>query len=433
LKDPGPLLPNLAFFEALANTAEIKDPQEREAWSRELQAAVLVLRFFSDWAGFPAITHDAISQRKVMRDKIAAVQNHSARYLFGSVVGLMYRSDGDPEDVTAPLLAYAWLLEEREQYTLATDLLWTVARALEPARGPGRRMVGYPLAATIERRLGDLALRRGDLDAAESHYQQQLTFARFGGDKAMILHARTLIVRVQQTRGNLGTADSALGTIIADAAEGDDARAEAYARRIRGSVRHRQGRYEEALADHFRAYTIAPEWVEREWLLVDIAACCFDLGHLALARLAFISLAKTAHNAPARSLALINLLEMAVLEDDRTSFDVLVRQLNGLEMPIEQQLYRDLYQAGGIALWEGAEAGRAAYDALVVRARQVGQHAFEFRAIEAAGKLDRPVEVVEPAAEPSGSATWESLSKAIEAECYSRLEAVGATAELSDE
>jgi hypothetical protein len=150
-------------------------------------------------------------------------------------------------------------------------------------------------------------------------------------------------------------------------------------------VRQARGRHVEALQDFFTALQMAYDRTQYEVILGDLAACAAEAGYRATARNAHAALAKSAHAPLVRSAALVNLLELTVLDDDREGFAQVQRDIaefvttyNG--MPADHAVHSALYQAYGAERFESRAAAIAAYQNAATQARTAGIHQVEFLA-----------------------------------------------------
>lgn len=408
---------HLPFFQILAEHA---DETDSSLW-HEFQAAVVILRYLTDWAECPALATGTDQGIQLLKQHISETQDDAARYLLSAMLGNLLRSrSSDPGLIVGPFLAYAWLLEERTYFALAADVLQTIVEIVDPPTGPAHQQ----LAAIVHRRNGDLFHRHRQFDLAETHYKRELALANAIGDQALALDARTRLAAVQTTRGNLGQAETDLSAIIEEAERARELRVEAYARRARGSTMQRRGRTGDALREFYAAFLIAPDDFEREWLLGDIASCAAELGLLDTARIIHQTLARTAHTPAAQSLALVNLLEIAVWTDDQETFRALWQELLERDLARDLQLHALLYAAKGAERWQGAEAARTAYTALVDQARQAGVHDVEFIALEALKSLQSKSGQATgslPTIRSAAATEWGDIAAAIETACRARL------------
>ena len=425
------MIRHLVFFEAMADVAESDaDPSTSDLYA-ELQAAFCLLRLLDEWIDCPALVFGLGEGAIRIRLLIEKVPNLAVRHIFRTIVSVMTHWDGGSiTSVVAPFVSYAWLLEERERFVLAADVLKTAVEIVDPLRGT----IDRGFAARLYRRLGDIALRQRQFDQADEYYEDTLRVATAGGEYDLALDARIRRATVQLTRGDLGDAEVVLTAIIKRAREVHLPRAESYGRRVRGAVMQRRGRAGEALCEFYKAYTLAPDDLEREWLLGDIAVCALDLGLRDVARTIHQALAKTAHTPAAKSLALVNLLEIAVFDNDPATFRAIWLELQHQELPRDQALYAALYRAKGIEWWHGSETAKIAYAELATRAQLAGAHHVEFQAMDALQRLEQgqghnettPAEVLFPRSMPFNP-TWGKVAEAVEEACQLRLHAFRAS------
>ena len=419
-----PPMRHLAFFEVIAEHPDQGDPLWVESVS-----GMLVLRFFEEWLDSPALASMNESGIERMRGMIDEVKNPEIRALLGTAVTVLMEAEGgDPVLVVGPLLAYARALEEAEQYTLAVDVLETVIEPLEHSKGPH----ALQLTSVTYRRLGTVLLRMERFDDAEERFRRAISYAEAVHDVSLTLEARISQTRVWIARGNLGDVEAALTLVIDQAQAVNLQRIDALARRVRGTALQKQGRHDQALREFHRAYAYAPDELEREFLLGDMAACAAELGLRSTARILHQTLARTALNKVARSIARVNLLEIAVWDGDQTVFHTLWNALQQEQVPNDIGMYACLYHAQGIERWETTDAAISAYRLVAEQAARAGTHQVEFLALEAVERLQSRTanqKVSTPISlgfEDAAKLGWQDVTQAIEEICSLRLDALNA-------
>ena len=416
--DMFPQMRHLAFFEAIAEHPDQGDPLWVESVS-----GMLVLRFFEEWLDSPALA--SVNEPGIgrMQGLIEEIENPEIRYLLGTAVRVLMEAEGGrPSLVVGPLLAYARYLDEEGRDVLAIDVLHTVAEAVNPPDGAG----DFRLAAQIYLRIGALAIRSRQFDVAEANHKTAIGLGELLDDRAIVLEANIAQAMVTTMRGNLGEAEASLTALIQQARSAGIPWLEARGRHIRGSAIQRRGRAGEALRDFYAAYPIAPNELMREMLLNDMAACAAELGLWRTARIVHRTLAQTAQSEAARSAALINLLEVAIWDKDQAAFQAAWRQLGQCKIPGDLQLHAEWYYAQGIEYWEEHQVAVEAYTNVVKRAKEVGVHEIEFRALQALDRLQsadsQPPVQTEPTS-PVSTSEWQDVAEAIEAICELKMHA----------
>src|SRR5580704_8052946 len=146
---------HIPFFEAIADVADTEQAAEKSGLLAELHAAIIILRLFDDWVDNPGTVLGIEDPRRKREMTVNEVQDMGIQHLFKKMLHMLDEWKGHhPTRVVGPMIAYAWLLEERELYQLAEDVMTTVADAVQPVSGP----VHHPRAIEVQRKLGQLAM-----------------------------------------------------------------------------------------------------------------------------------------------------------------------------------------------------------------------------------------------------------------------------------
>ena len=417
---------HLPFFESIGAFADPKMVAGKEHVLAEFEAALVILRTFDAWLDSPAwvmgLEDPVILAAR--EEKISAVHEEGIQHLFRTMLRYFdeYKGEGATY-VVGPFFAYAWLLEERGWYTLAEDVLRTIEQAVTPVGGPK----DLQCAIHACRKLGDLAIRQSDFLKAKTWFESQRFLAEFIHATEHALDARVRHAGVQQTIGNLGQAETVLTDVIAEARQARLPRVESFARRSRGAAMLRQDRPGDALREYYHAYQLAPDQLEREWLLGDLAGCLSLLGVLNTARVIHETLAQVAVNSATRTLALVNLVEVLVWDNDQVAFQRVWKEVLQRPLARDLRIHALFYHAKGIERFGTVETAIAAYTDVAQQAQQMGVYDFEFRALSAIDRLRDPEQSLTTAetradtatsdASPAVQAEWRDIATAIEESC----------------
>jgi tetratricopeptide (TPR) repeat protein len=349
-----------------------------------LAAGFHVLRMFDVWADQPALL--ASDTRWVAKIQTFTEQVPvPLRALLQNATRTLVRVEGsNVSAAVGPLIAYAWYLRSQNQHELAADVYETLAKAVDPPSGLREPW----LAMVIYLQWGVSLMYAGQWDAAEIRYALALDLASgLAEDLVVALTIRTWFANLWMQRGNLGEAEEELTQVIAQAEAIRQTRVSGFARRVRGSIMQRRGRNAEALREFYTAHTHVVDDIESDLLLSDMAACLAELGIYKVARQVHVALASVGLTPLTRILALTNLLEIAVWERDRQTFDDTRERLRAYSPPNEIKLSILLYEAQGTELWESRDAAILAYQEVAEQAHQAQVHHIEFYALEAAERL----------------------------------------------
>ena len=353
-----PLLPHLAFYEALA----VLD--ESDALWKETVAGLLTLRLFDSWG----VVHRR--RERLQAWEVAGVaeavdelpESHLARGPLAAVVAAV-RDPGAAPAVALPLLAdYARALRFEAKWLLAADVFATM---LANAYGAREEVI---IAAAYHR--GYCLRMAGELDAAAASYDEGRALAASCGNEAGLLEADVSHAALALHRGNLPAAEALLDGVIARA--GGSACTQVLARALheRAHVAARRGRFEDAVVFAYRALPLFPNADARDRVLGDIAGAMGDAGHHAAAWDAHLVLSATAQVQETRWVATVNLIELSVLRGDEALFDRFRRGLVGLPLPAYLLGHYHLFTGVGYQRFGHCELAEVAFrDAIAVATR----------------------------------------------------------------
>lgn len=406
---------HVPFLKALASAKGSSDPVWRDA-----STGFLVLRFFDRWLEDGPAVMSSDPGLAALRARLRSsedVEPHVRHLLLTTVNALIDAETTDPAPVSAPLLAYGTYLESVGRVSLAAHVYHTVATAMD------ENYLSDPVStASAFVQHGYAARRSGEYGAAMTSYARAIAIANKINDLAIAVRAQTGLANIAKTRGDLDAAEELLDRTVIDAdtalatrtfsqpAREALTQASCLARQSRGSVREARGRYIEAIQDFFTALQMAFDRPQYEVILGDLAACAAGAGYRATARDAQLVLAKTAHAPIVRSAALVNLLELSVLDDDRAAFTKARADLHAFTeankgIPAEHRVYAALYNAYGIERFDSRDAALSAYREAINSARSAGiQHAEALAEQRLMALLSAPgtpsVPVVAPPSQP---------------------------------
>lgn len=346
-------LPHYAFFEALARC----ESETCAEW-RTTSAGLLTLRLFDDWVmeGGSAVSLDSWGLRCV-RESISAIDSGSSvRALLTSLVDSMQLARHARVAVVAPrLMAYARALQFDAKWTLAADVYRTVLQNAEPAAD-----TDVVIAANMQ--LGACMRVLAQWSEARGAYAAAAEVAAFMGDVANVLKARIAEANVMMARGNLPSAEKVLDSVIEGAQESGLTEIRAFALQDRGAVARQRGDVEHAVSYAYEALTTFENQGAKDRVLADLAAAFSDMGLLNAARDANLMLAATAHEQFTRLVALINLLEIAVLDHREPVFEQYRRELLAANLPATLEAHYFCYVGNGYRIFGRVEQAKQAFE-----------------------------------------------------------------------
>lgn len=393
-----PLLPHLAFYEALA----VLD--ESDALWKETVAGLLTLRLFDSWS----LVHRR--RERLQAWEVAGVaeavnelpQSHLARGPLAAVVAAV-REPGATPALALPLLTdYARALRFEAKWLLAADVFATM---LANAYGGREEML---ITAAYHR--GYCLRMAGELDAAAASYDEGRALAASCGNEAGLLEADVSHAALALHRGNLPAAEALLDGVIARAGGSACTQVLAHALHERAHVAARRGRYDDAVVFAYRALPLCAEAAERDRILGDIATAMGDAGHHAAAWDGHLVLTATARAQETRWVAVVNLIELAALRGDEVNFERFRSDLAGRSLPAYLLAHYHLYTGIGYRQFNQPESAERELGEAIAVAQRFELNEVRLRA-EGALALPSGTAVVRPAAsEPAAP-----VAKVIEA------------------
>ena len=360
---------HLPFFAALA---ELEDGDTE--W-RSVSAGLVVLRLVDAWIeeGAAAVAADGWGIRSVEAAIEEMPAGRPARAVLRSVVDAVKTSTTSDMHAIAPrLMAYARALDLDAKWALSADVYRTVISHVHP-------IDESDVAITAHIRLAFSLRELGKIDASATAYDDASVLAQSVGDVVGVLRAQIGRARIAVTRGNLPDAERHLDDAITRAGSEGLPEVRAVALQERANVAHLRGHYDSAVRLAYEALGDTQDPINRDRLLLDIAASFFMLGARSVARDAYLILEATAQEQYQRWVAAINLMELAAVEGAATVFERYRRHL--LEQPLTPRLETQLHLhvgAGYVDLGEPLAARAALKTARALAERyQLNQLLFE--------------------------------------------------------
>jgi hypothetical protein len=368
-----------AFFEALGSLQE-KTP----AWN-SVFAGLSVLRLVDRLADVresnrPLDLHELDASQRAVE---TIIEGDPSRAILLRVLENVRKGTSD-FDLGSNLLSYGRALDLDARWTMACDVFQTIADEFSARTHP--QLVIEALAA-----LGAAARNVGDWVASERAYARAEHLADSIGDRAASLTVQIGLASSDMFRGNLQTADAALEKIWAEASTLKLQNIEAIALHARASVSHLKGDYQRTIHLAYRSLELTTNATARDRLVSDIAVAYGELGMKEAARNGYLIVAITSPHQWVRWQATVNLMELAVKEGDKKSFDDYVGRLQDAPLDPRLKTYFLFYRAIG-----SRRFGRSDAQDLFEQARQ---HAEENKLHQVAFEIEAAV-TREPAKQP---------------------------------
>ena len=322
---------HLPFF---AELAQLDDGDT--AW-RSVSAGLVVLRLVDAWIeeGAAAVAADGWGVRSVDAAIEEMPAGLPARAVLRSIVDAVKSSATSDMHAIAPrLMAYARSLDLDAKWALSADVYETVIAHVHPIEESD-------VAITAHIRLAFSLRELGLIDRSAAACDDASVLARSVGDMVGVLRAQIGRARIAVTRGNLPDAERHLDDAISRAGSEGLSDVRAVALQERANVAYLRGNYDSAVRLAYEALRDTHDPINRDRLLLDIAASFFMLGARSVARDAYLILEATAQEQYQRWVAAINLMELAAAEGAATIFERYRRHL--LEQPLMPVLRTQLH------------------------------------------------------------------------------------------
>jgi tetratricopeptide (TPR) repeat protein len=367
---------HLPFLKALAKANDSGD----QVW-RDASPGYLVLRFFDRWLDDGPAVMAADPALPALKGRIrsdALLAPVARKTLLQAVDALVDAPDLNPSPAIEHLFGYGDYLRAAGHISLAGHIYSTVAESLDRVG-----LSNDPQLGKAYQNLGLTSRLLGEFEVARASYARAEAVASAHNNVEQLFRARFGLGNVLRSQGNLPAAELLLTQIATSASEAGLLVLEAQVRHSLGSVFHMRGRYDDAIRDYYRAYQLL-SGAERESILADLAASEQSAGYRDAARDVHRLLSYTAHEPIVRASSLINLIELAVLDNDealynRARLDLTAHTQNH-QTPAEHMAHAALYIAMGIEQFGSTDAALDAYRAVAAQARQAKINQIEFEA-----------------------------------------------------
>lgn len=242
----------------------------------------------------------------------------------------------------APLLAFAFWLEEELRLEEALDVLDTAARISD-----GREEEDEVRLLLQRARVLRLV---GRFENAREDYTEAGRVAVQLADSHSVLLSRIGCAVVSWKLGNLPKAERTLREVIDDSRHLSDKDAEARGLHDLAGVLYASGRTKEAIPPAFRAFQLYERPLHRSRALSDTGLLLKELGLYAAATRAFSVVLTGDLSREVRVRNLIQLLDLSALVSDRFSFERWRREIaaHSASLPVEDQVDYELKLGTGL-------------------------------------------------------------------------------------
>jgi tetratricopeptide (TPR) repeat protein len=382
---PGALR-HIAYFQALGESQT--GTPEWEATS----AGLVVLRLVDRWVWrhvrerAPTFREFVTVRRAVAR--VSPGDLRAALEQLASAVAVFSGARSAP--VNDSLMAYAQVLQDGAQWSLAADVYDTVlmnARSASDTRA-------LPVCAV---RAGLCLRMMGKLAEADRVYRFGLDAASDIDDRHSALLARVGMAAIAAQRGELAEAETVLDEVIIGADEPELRAVRAAALHDRGGVAIVRQEYERAVLLLYEAFALYGDMANRDRALNDLATALGSLGLRGAARDVYFVIHSTSHQRDLRWWAGLNLMRLAVLERNEGEFEQYQRLLRAESLTGTHAAHYALFVGEGHARFGRPERARRAFSRAAELALEFGLPTLAAGAVAARGSPEVSVEAATPA------------------------------------
>jgi tetratricopeptide (TPR) repeat protein len=359
------------------------------AW-QALGAGYFVLRVFDAWLDVgPARTAADLRYSNIPATIAALPEEYqSERHVLGGALQLLsYAPVTDPTLVVGPFLSYGAMLEDRCMWAAAADVYQTIAQGLDTF---GSRI--EPTSMAIARLQEGKCWRNAQrYEHSAAAYQSVAFLATSIKHHDLQLRARYGLANIARIRGNLSQAETALDELLEDAERYRPSVTDLVKSHIlhsRGAVRQVRGRPREAMDDLSEAYRYTTDPLERDLILTDFGVCAGETGDRNTALHTLEAVIRTTRNTLARQISIVNLIEHAVLDENRDSFNRWCDNWSPRQCTAMVNAYGKLYFARGIELFKGRTLALSAFHETAKYAAETGIRRAELEALHEIERLE---------------------------------------------
>ncbi len=273
-----------------------------------------------------------------------------------------------------PLLAFAYWLEQQLRLPEAHDVLETGLRLCDGQVGEEE------VAAHLQ--LGRVLRLSGRFPESRESYAKAGRLASRLGDTHSTLLSRIGQAIVVRYLGNLPESERMLRAVLRDARRGGDADAEARACHDLSGTHYFMGRLSSAVQLAFEAFRLYDQQAQRTRALSDVGMFLKELGHYMAAKRALLLVLEYDPPPESRTRAVVELLDLAALTQDRLSFERWRREASGMyqHLPSDERVEFEIKLGCGLASFERRAEGEEHLRRAIALAEEAGLGEQVFRA-----------------------------------------------------
>lgn len=354
---------------------------------RDVAAGYLVLRFFDRWMdeGSAALQFDPfLTTVKGYIRSTEALAAEARRMLLQFVDVLVTCEDANPAPAIGHLFEYGDYLKLNGQVHLAGHVYGVIVDVLTHTDTGEARLAAACIQSGITSRM------LGKFEGAKLSFERAAFLAAKQNDFAQMVRARAGIANLLKVQGNLPAAERQLDELVDVVHAANEPLLEAKVRQLRAAVYHAREKYDDAMRDYYSAYEVLGG-EDREEILCNLAAVEAQAGYRNAARDIHRLLAYTGQSLFVRSISLVNLIHIAVLDNDEQSFHRARLDFTAFDqrhpVQVEHTIYAQLYIAMGLERFGSISTAVAAYRRLAEEAGRAKVHQVEFEAVKRLANL----------------------------------------------
>jgi tetratricopeptide (TPR) repeat protein len=272
----------------------------------------------------------------------------------------------------APLLAFAYWLENELRLDESMDVLDTTLRLREGDQGDH-------VAAHLQR--GRVLRSAGRFLEARHAYNEGGRLARGIGDLRSEMISRIGSAWVTLKAGDIPAAEGELRDVLAQSRTTGDVFVEARAQHDLAAVLFYAGRTAQAIPLAYKAFELYEEPAQRARALNDVGVFLKEMGHYAGAKQAFVAVIQGEPPAELRVKTELELVALSAAVQDRVGFERWRRPLDAASdrLPPEERIELDIKVGTGLLMFGHTEEGINRLRRAQVSAEQFkfGQRIFE--------------------------------------------------------
>ncbi|GBD31854.1 hypothetical protein HRbin33_00815 [bacterium HR33] len=250
------------------------------------------------------------------------------------------RMGGKRKLLWAPLLAYAYWLEQELRLKEALDVVETAMR-MDDGTASEKVVAAFLQQARILRLMGYF-------DLARESYKDARERAEAMGDTHGVLLSRIGDAIVLRQKGNLPASERALREVLKDAERLGDRDAQARAHHDLGGAILLMHRTTEAVEHLFAAFELYEHWEDKFRALSDLGEALRRQGRYLAARNAFLAVVRRGAPRQVSSRSMISLMEVSALLKDPLEFARWRSEIERIEEELPPEHRADFYLQLGI-------------------------------------------------------------------------------------